>query len=859
MKRLFIAEKPSMAEHIAAALGEMAGEKPRRGDGAWEVGGDAVAWLFGHMYELAEPKSYKPEWERWNLESLPIVVPDGQWRLVVSEGDDKDFNARVRGQISKIKSMLGRAARVVNAGDPAREGQLLVDELLAENGVDPFAPNVERLWVQSMARKDMIAALSALRPNADKRGLYDSGVCRQRADWQHGMSFSRLYTVLARNAGKDTSISVGRVQTPTLRIVVDRDRERIAFRPVDHFLPRVVFRHERGPFRANWVVPQECEGLDPEGRLVSRAAAQAILERVAGRAGRVSGWRNEAKSVTPPLPFSLSTLQTSASAKLGMTAKEVLDVAQSLYEKHKATTYPRTDSQHLPMAIWRDEARGILRELAGVPEMGEASARADPSLRSGAWDDAKVTDHHGIIPTSDFRPARLEAMNPQERAVFLMIAKAFLAQFFPAHRYRAVTADVLCEGESFRAAGRVQVDPGWRAVYGAAEEDEENDTGGSDRQTLPEMAKGDPVVAAGEGADLNPRRTSPPPAFTDGTLVAAMENIHRFVTDEAVRRRLRENSGIGTPATRADVIQTLLRRKFLERKGKNGLASTEFGRSVIDALPEELKDPGMTALWEDMFSRVEAGEVSVTTFLEQQAGTISRMVKDFRGRTLVIKGVKGVRPMDGDGKPCPRCGSGTMVTLEIRKEGPSKGKRYLRCSNREGCDNVDWGDPKAEGDGLPCPKCGKGVLTTRTVRKEGPNKGKVFLVCSTGPEACDHRQWPGEDGRAAPPPDPIAGHGKPCPKCGKGRMVTRVVRKDGPNKGKAFLSCDAGEACRHAEWLEDNVAPLLGHGQPCPKCGKGTRRTREITAKKDGRKHRLLECSAKPACDWVEWENGPKK
>jgi DNA topoisomerase-3 len=791
-----------MAEHIAGAVAEMAGGKARREDGVWRAGPDGVTWLFGHMYELAEPKSYDPKWEKWTLDSLPIIVEEGKWKLKLS--DEKN-----RPHIMKIKGFLKEAGEIVNAGDPAREGQLLVDELLLENGRNPFGNDVLRLWVQSMVRKDVMEAIRNMRPNAEKRGLYASGVCRQRADWQHGMSFTRLYTILARHHGQDAVISVGRVQTPTLRIVVDRDRERINFKPTDHFLPKIMFRHEKGNFYATWVVPQEYEGLDPEGRLISKVVAEQIIAKVSGKKGKISGWKNDLKVVAPPLPFSLNALQTECSSKFGMTAKDVLDVAQSLYEKHKATSYPRTDSRHLPTAILQNEAPAILNALAEVDEFSELGAKADPTLKSVAWDDSKVSDHYGIIPTTDFRASKLQAMTREEKQVFLLIARSFLAQFFPAHRYRALSAEVSCQGEYFKASGCQIVEQGWKQVYGA-----EADEDGEDIQTLPMMDRGDEVT--GLSGELNPKRTSPPPAFTDGTLVQAMENIHRFVTDENIKKRLKENSGIGTPATRADVIETLIRRKFIERKGKNGLVSSEMGRSVIDQVHERLKDPGLTAVWEEWLTEVEAGKIDIQTFMDRQSETLRKLVAHCRDAGFALKGFKGgINPMEGHGEDCPKCGKGKMITHEIHK-GDHKGKKYLKCSNQPDCGHVIWDRPKAKGDGKTCSKCGKGVMRTRQVKKEGPNKGKLILVCSRynreDPNGCDNIEWPDDDRKpkAASNLKPLPGDGEPCPKCGKGKKVTREwTTKEGQKK--QFLACSEGKGkgvgCDWVEWVNNGKSP----------------------------------------------------
>lgn len=791
---LFIAEKPSLAEAIAKARGALLGVKAQKGQGAWTVGDDAVTWLFGHMYELANPDAYDARYKTWRMDDLPII-PD-RWRREPHR--DKSAHLNI------IKNLLKSSKVVVNAGDAEREGQLLVDELLEEMGWDPFSPKTKRIWVSSMAEKDMIAAIENIFPNSEKKNLSVAAVLRQRADWLHGLNLTRLYTILARNSGANMLISVGRVQTPTLKLVVDRDREIEKFKPTDHYLPNGIFRHANGTFRADWIIPDDHDGLDPEGRLVNRKVADEIAAKIAGKTGKVESFASTNKSKSPPLPYSLSALQSECSKKLGLTAQQTLEVAQSLYETHKATTYPRSDSRYLPKSILKDEAPGIMAALADTPGIGDAAGKADLGIRSKAWDDSKVTDHHGIIPTSEFTAAKLSKMSPVERNVFELIAKAFVAQFYPDFTWKSLSAVVHVEGERFRATGRQVLANGWKVVYGAEEDDEDEDREAD--QTLPTMAKGDPVTA--EKGEVSSKRTQPPAHFNDGTLIAAMTNVHKFVTDPEVKKRLRENDGIGTEATRASIIETLLKRRFLQRKGKTKLVSTPEGRAVIDVLPPDVTSPGMTAIWEAQLSKIARGEASDQQFNEVLLKALSRTIQKGKESSVTIKGVS-IDPLEGHGSQCPKCGKGIMVTRVLR-QGENKGKRYLACNawNKDdpnSCRHAVWPEadrPKVkpmEGDGTRCPKCGKGTLRTRVIRK-GESKGKTFLSCDNWVKddpssSCDYVQWPKE---TVPQ---MEGHGSTCTKCGKGTMVTRVIRK-GDNKGKTFLSCNAYPDCDNSIFPE---------------------------------------------------------
>jgi len=850
---LFIAEKPALAEAIAKARAEQMGVSASKSDGSWKVGNDAVTWLFGHMYELAYPHEYDESYAKWKMEHLPIIP--SRWRRNPHKDKAK--------HLSIIRGLLKESKYVVNAGDAEREGQLLVDELLEEMGWDPFSDRTKRIWVSSFARKDMLAALDGMFPNRDKRNLYLSAFTRQQADWAHGLNMTRLYTILARQTGADMLVTVGRVQTPTLWLVVERDRLIEAFKPVDHFLPTGMFRHANGTFKADWVIPDDHEGLDPEGRLVDKAVAERIAAKVAGKQGQVESFTSSNKSKAPPLPYSLSALQTDCSKKLGLTAAQTLEVAQALYEKHKATTYPRSDSRYLPKAILKDEAPGIMAALAGCDGIGESAQKANLSLKSAAWDDSKVTDHHGIIPTSEFTPSKLAAMAPVERAVFELIAKAFIAQFHPDFTWKSLVANLRVEGEAFKATGRQVIAQGWKVVYGAEEDDEDEEK--ETEQSIPSMAKGDAVVA--EKTSLASKRTQPPPYFNDGTLIAAMAAIHKFVPDGEIKRRLKESDGIGTEATRASIIEKLIAMKFLERKGKTKLVSSKAGRSVIDVLPKEIVDPGMTAIWEAQLTKISKGEASAEQFFEVLSRTLHKQVEQGRQSGGVRIAGKSIEPLPGHGEECPVCHKGKLTTVVGRK-GDLKGVRYIRCDNWHGaddprtCKHVVWPDRPREkvdpmpGDGSTCPTCGKGTLVTRM------SKTKTrFMVCTNwkkdDPASCKHVVFD------RPKVDPMPGDGSTCPKCGKGTLATRLSKS-----GNRFMSCTNWKqgdpaSCDHVVW--DDSKPkanaMPGDGQTCTKCGKGTMRTR---VSKEGK--RRLSCDNwrkddPTSCDNVVWDNdgsGPK-
>jgi DNA topoisomerase-3 len=857
MDYLFIAEKPSLAEAIAQARGEQLKIKPTKKDGYWEVGKDAVSWLYGHMFTNAPPSFYKPEWGKWSMDSLPMVLNHNEWKLIIPQSENKYSTSKdkrpsldKKAHVKKVNSLIKEAKNIVNCGDAAREGQLLVDELIQEAKVDPFGKNVYRLWVRSMARKDMIDALDSMEPNLNKRNLYNSAVCRSRADWLHGMNYTTLFTLLAQQSGFKAKINVGRVMTPTLKLVVDRDNERDRFKPTDYYIPKIKFNHSNGNFFATWIVPEDYDGLDSEGRLIDKNVAKNICDKIKNQNGDVTLFKSDIKYTQAPLPYSLSALQADCGSKFGLTAQQTLDVAQVLYEKYKFTTYPRTDSRYLPTTILKDQAKDIISSFNGFDVLSKIAKNANTTLKSSAWDDSKVSDHHGIIPTLEFDENKFENMLPIEKKVFILIAKTFLAQFYNPFKYKSLSAQILCEKEDFRANGQQTLDEGWRVVFD--KNDNENDSGeqeeSEDNQTLPEMNKGDKVKAL--DTELQSKRTSPPPAFTDGTLITAMANIHKFVTNPEQKKKLKETDGIGTEATRAATIEKLLHSSvgMLTRKGKNGLLSTEFGKSVIELLPEEIKEPGLTALWEGLLGQVENGDLEGNKFIDILIKSINKRVEESKGSLVVVKGIKTVKPLDGHGNDCPKCKIGKLIT-KVSKKGDS----FLSCNRYPNCDYIHSNrvvqtdvDPLV-GHNKECDKCHKGKMITKQFKTKDGRTVKA-LSCSNYP-ACKNTEWENSSQN-----EEVNKNAQKCDVCKKGVIVLKTVNKDGPNKGKKFKSC-TNEECNYFEWENaPKIKPIEGDGKQCPECKTGILKTREIT-KKTGEKEKILSCSNYPSCKHVVWQN----
>jgi len=433
--RLFIAEKPSLARAIADAL---PGPQTKRGNFIECGREDVVAWCAGHILELAEPEGYAPELKSWWLDQLPIAPTE--WRLAVTAPD----------LLRTIRSLLPKASRVVHAGDPDREGQLLVDEVLEFLG---YEGPVDRLLVSDLNLPAVRKALGEIQSNARYRGLYEAALARQRADWLFGINLTRLYTLLGRAGGYDGILSVGRVQTPLLGLIVRRDVEIEQFKPLPYYVVRASVRSAGGPFTCVWQAPEGLTRvLDRAGRLVSRAHAVQIQATVGGKSGSATSASRDKKSEPPPLPYSLAELQVDAGKRLGLGPKETLDICQSLYETHRLVTYPRSDCSYLPEGQ-HAQAIAVLAAIAtNIPALVTAASRADRSLRSRAWNDKKITAHHAIIPTTVASSGR--ELSPAEKDVYELVARGYVAQFYPPFEYHETTLMIEIEGERFRASGR---------------------------------------------------------------------------------------------------------------------------------------------------------------------------------------------------------------------------------------------------------------------------------------------------------------------------------------------------------------------------------------------------------------------
>ncbi|HGL6669405.1 TPA: DNA topoisomerase III [Klebsiella quasipneumoniae] len=627
--RLYICEKPSQGRDLAGVLGAT-----RRGDGFLTGSGVTVTWAVGHLLETAPPEAYGQQFGKpWSLSALPILP--APWQVVVKKETQDQFKV--------IERLLRQVDDVVIATDADREGEVIARELLE---YCRWEGPVQRLWLSALDELSIRAALQDLRPGQATLGMYHAGLGRARADWLIGMNLSRLYTLRAAEAGFDGVVSVGRIQTPTLALVVRRDREIAAFVPKPFWQVKALISAGGLTFPAQWVPAKVY--TDEEKRCVHQNIAQQVAQlcRQAGHAV-VTESDTKREKAAAPLAFSQGTLQQACGRLWDMSPQQVLDTAQSLYEKHKATTYPRTDCGYLPESM-REEISGVLDAIGRTdPECAPVLARLDRTFVSRIWNDKKITAHHGIIPTRN--AFQLSALTETERNVYMLIRRNYLAQFLPLHESDFTRLQFDIGGQLFRATGRTEVIKGWKVLFENAGDNEVDDGDEAD-VALPPLAQNDRCAVT--GAEVVQLMTRPPAHYTFATLIGAMMNAAAFVTDVALRKVLKDNAGLGTEATRAGIVEQLLNRHFIVRKGSKIMA-TELGADVIDALPPQLTEPGMTALWEQALDEVAAGRMSLDDFLQRQAGWTRNLVSQGTQQQVRIR----IPPTPA----CPLCGGKTRL------------------------------------------------------------------------------------------------------------------------------------------------------------------------------------------------------
>jgi DNA topoisomerase-3 len=658
-KTLVIAEKPSVGQDLARVLpGPFekhtgAGEKTAR----WLEGPDhVITWAVGHLVQLAEPDEYDEKFKKWRMADLPIVPR--HFKLVVRD-------ERSEKQMKVVRDQLRRddVASVVNACDAGREGELIFTYIYEYVKADK---PVQRLWLNSMTNQAMREAFGQLRDDADLGALRDAAKSRSEADWIVGMNATRAATIRLRSSF-DGAVSLGRVQTPTLAIIARREEEIRAFKPEKYWLVDAAFeadgaRRYEGRFHA---------GAQP--RLKSAAEADAIVEAVRGVSGEITKLDKTKRKERPPLLYDLTSLQREANTRFGFSARRTLGAAQRCYEEHKALTYPRTSSRYLTSDMVPEfkEIAGKVGRRSEYREGASYVQSLDLLPLGRVVDDARVGDHHAIIPTNSEHV--LEKMNADDRRVYDLVARRFLAVFHPDAEFENTRVETTVASHVFRTRGKVLLVPGWRGVYGELPEGEGagDDDEGRDQQ-LPRLERGEAVDT--RKAEALEKETKPPRRYSDASLLGAMETAGKLVDDEEMREAMKE-SGIGTPATRAAIIERLIDVGYVERDAR-ALVATEKGINVVRLLDgHPLTSPALTGDWEHRLAAIEEGDEKREKFMED--------IAKFAGETVGVLDttLKDVRIPRANLGPCPVCGNDIV-----------ENRKGYSCWSREdpGCGFVIW-------------------------------------------------------------------------------------------------------------------------------------------------------------------------
>lgn len=628
-KTLVLAEKPSVGRELARVLG------CRQSSGGFISGGQyIVTWALGHLVELAEPETYGEQYKTWSMETLPML-PNKMELKVIPETSK---------QYSVVKKLLHNpeVGSLVIATDAGREGELVARWIIEKAG---FHKPIKRLWISSQTDRAIRDGFAKLRDGKEYVNLYMSAQSRAEADWLVGLNVTRALTCKF-----NAQLSAGRVQTPTLALIVQREEEIRRFVPKDYYTVRA----DLGNFFATW------HDAKNQTSIFEKERAEAIATKIKGKNFRITEIKKTFGSTPPPMLYDLTELQRDANKLYQYSPKQTLNIMQRLYETHKALTYPRTDSRYLTADIVP-----TLPERLRAVNHGEFSSivgeifRTRKSISRACINNAKVTDHHAIIPTEE--QVNLLSLNLEEKRIYMLVVKRFLTCFYPSYDYKKIRVELTAEGERFSASGREIVDLGWKKVAKGIEEDEEE----AAEQVLPSLNQGESLIC--KNIQLKAQKTSPPARYTEATLLSAMENPSKFIEDKKMKEYI--GGGLGTPATRADIIEKLFSSFYVEKKG-NSLVPTSKGMQLIHLVPPDLKEPLLTARWEQRLEGISQGKENKNAFIQEIKRYADSLVK-----TVANSDAKYVHE-NMTQEVCPECGKRMLLVN-------SKKGKMLVCQDRE--------------------------------------------------------------------------------------------------------------------------------------------------------------------------------
>ncbi|MBQ8708868.1 MAG: topoisomerase DNA-binding C4 zinc finger domain-containing protein [Succinivibrionaceae bacterium] len=821
--KLYICEKPSQGRDLAAVLGCRT-----RGEGCLKNGDSVVTWCFGHLLELQEPSDYDPRYKRWNLEDLPIIPP--RYAYKVKKASAKQYKA--------VHELVKQASEIYIATDYDREGEAIARSLLERFR---YGGPIFRVCLTALDDTSIRRALGAIKNGSETEPLYRSALGRSRADWLVGMNLSRLFSVLARQSGFGSAVQIGRVLTPTVTLVVNRDNEIDSFVPVPFFELLITAISNKGAFKAKWKVPEAV--ADEAGRCLNRETALATAAKVNNQPGVITRAERKRQKENPPLPFDLTSLQRFASRRFGYSAQKTLEILQGLYETRKATTYPRTDCRYIPESQYPD-AQIILEKIAASdPALAPYLPAPLPARKPRCFNTPKVEAHHAIIPTT--KVPDLSELAPDERNIYNAVRCFYIIQFLPEAEYDRTLIELACQDELFAAGGRTLANPGFKKLLDAAglvrlseqstDDDEAgsgggaagkgkattnaktcgNDNGGTDanadiigagggytgggaevrdpsaentsefefQQQLPQAREGDPVTVT--DPQVQDRMTSPPSHFTEAALLAAMEHIGRYVTEERFKKILKETAGIGTPATRAAILESAISHDYLMRKAKY-ILSTSKARSVIPALPEGIKSAGLTAAWEQELDKIAHRQADLSEFMTNIEKWIRGLIAKYQepGRFAVTS----VSIASGNAAAARKTSAGSAVSARKTATGSAESSRETSAGFGASDRKASTGSAASNGKTSTRARNFRARKTSADSTRSRAGKSSSILKART--EMSDSRYNGGN-----------TGENQMCPACGR-PMVKRKASRD----GSEFWGCSGYPECRKTLPISGNHA-----------------------------------------------------
>lgn len=714
--KLYICEKPSQAKVIAKHVGAT------RANQHSIVGSNVtVTWCIGHMLEQAPPEFYQPELKTWNIDFLPVVPT--QWQMQIKSKTQEQYRA--------VATLLKSATEVVISTDADREGEVIAREVMQ---LSNYRGPVSRLWIGALDDVSVKRVLADVRHGSKTLSLYFSGLGRSRADWLVGMNLTMALTKAYGAGGKGAVLHCGRVQTPVLALIVRRERAIQTFVPKTFYVINVAFEMMGTLVTVNWMPAAGV--LDKDGHVVDRNVLELLAKKIKDRVGRVTDIQATPEREPIPLLYSLGSLQRDASRIHGIKAQAVLDTCQVLYEKHKVTTYPRTDCEYVPVSMFADVPQ-ILSALSSISSSIKPLVMATKLEKmSRAFNDKKITAHHAIIPTSnpDFRLADLSTI---ELKVYELIRTRYLAQFLGDFEFTKTVLRLVCENESFTQTGKTPTFTGWKRAYEGSKADVSEDAENSAMIMLPAVKIGDQAI--NRNADVASKKTKPPKRYTEGTLLGAMEFIDKEIDDLRLKKIMqnKEKTGIGTDATRSSIIEGLFKREYIVAEKRN-LLPTQRGAQLIELIEKiepSLADPVLTAIWEDKLAQIEAG----TLTLEEYESELGQWLRDLIGKI--------------------KAKAGTMQ-VAARASGNANGASKAQPTGAGGSNTAN----QAAGAVFPCSACKKPLRLRTSAR--GP-----FWGCSGYPDCKESR--PDDNGKPGVKPaysNPVASAG------GQGQQIPQKTQ-----------------------------------------------------------------------------------